>query len=334
VLLAVIGPTWLTATDERGVRRLDDPEDIVRLEVEAALARDVWVIPILVEGTVMPGRNDLPESLAGLARRHALLIRHESFRSDVGRLVTAIERVLGAAPGTGTAASGPDASGNEPARVKAELMSDPGSPLSDGYFGNDEEEGDDSTSQLEKASPAKSVGAGGPGDKRSVFLVHGRDTRAAKGMRMFFRALNLHVIEWEKAVLETGQAAPYIGDVIFAGMRVADAVVVLLTPDDLVRLRPDLLSPEDPAHEREIRGQARANVIYEAGIADALDRSRTVLIELGEVKSLSDLSGRSVLRFDGRPSSRNKLVIHLRNAGLDPDTTGSDWLSIGDFDAE
>src|SRR5215471_7105583 len=88
VLLAVIGPDWLTATNERGQRRLDDPDDIVRLEIEAALARHVRVIPILVEGAVMPGRDDLPESLAGLARRNALLIRHDSFRSDVGRLVT------------------------------------------------------------------------------------------------------------------------------------------------------------------------------------------------------------------------------------------------------
>src|SRR5262249_38379475 len=95
----IIGPNWLTATDERGSRRLDDPDDLVRLEIEAALARGVRVIPILVEGAVMPGRQDLPESLAGLARRNALLIRHDSFRSDAGRLVTAIERVLAAAPG-------------------------------------------------------------------------------------------------------------------------------------------------------------------------------------------------------------------------------------------
>ena len=114
VLLAVIGPDWLTAADERGRRRLDDPDDIVRLEIEAALARDVRVIPILVEGAVMPTRQDLPESLAGLARRNALLIRHESFRSDAGRLVTAIERVL-AASGTATVSSSPDAYGVRPA---------------------------------------------------------------------------------------------------------------------------------------------------------------------------------------------------------------------------
>jgi hypothetical protein len=101
VLLVVIGPAWLTAADERG-RRLDDPDDIVRLEIEAALDRGVRVIPILTEGAVMPTPYDLPESLAGLARRNALPIRHESFRSDAGRLITAIEPVLSAASDTGT----------------------------------------------------------------------------------------------------------------------------------------------------------------------------------------------------------------------------------------
>ena len=97
VLLAIIGPNWLTVTDRQGRRRLDDPDDFVRLEIEAALARGVRVIPVLAEGTVMPGMEDLPESLAGLAHRNAVFIRHESFRSDAGRLVMAIEPVLAAA---------------------------------------------------------------------------------------------------------------------------------------------------------------------------------------------------------------------------------------------
>ena len=111
VLLAIIGPDWLAAADERGDRRLDDPDDIVRLEIEAALARDVRVIPILVEGADMPERPDLPESLAGLARRNALHIRHDSFRSDAGRLVTAIERILAPAPGTAAIPSAPAGQG-------------------------------------------------------------------------------------------------------------------------------------------------------------------------------------------------------------------------------
>ena len=50
VLVAVIGPGWLRTADERGGRRLDDPDDLVRLEIGAALARGVRVIPVLVEG--------------------------------------------------------------------------------------------------------------------------------------------------------------------------------------------------------------------------------------------------------------------------------------------
>ena len=68
VLLVVIGGWWLTATGEDGRRRLDDPGDFVRLEIEAALARHVRVIPVLVDGARMPRAADLPASLEGLAR--------------------------------------------------------------------------------------------------------------------------------------------------------------------------------------------------------------------------------------------------------------------------
>jgi hypothetical protein len=95
VLLAIIGPHWLDAMDERGGRRLEDPDDFVRLEIEAALTRNVRVIPILVEGASMPDWRDLPESLAGLVRRNAFIVRHESFAYDAERLVTVIEAVIG-----------------------------------------------------------------------------------------------------------------------------------------------------------------------------------------------------------------------------------------------
>jgi hypothetical protein len=94
VLLAIIGPHWLATTDERDHRRLEDPDDIVRLEIEAALAGNVRIIPILVDDAVMPRRQDLPESLAGLARRNALFIRHDSFRNDAERLVAELRSVI------------------------------------------------------------------------------------------------------------------------------------------------------------------------------------------------------------------------------------------------
>ena len=93
VLVAVIGPGWLTARDTQG-RRLDDPHDWVRVEVRTALARGVRVIPVLVRDAVMPDREDLPKDLAGLARRAALRVRHESFRDDAARLVAAVAQVL------------------------------------------------------------------------------------------------------------------------------------------------------------------------------------------------------------------------------------------------
>jgi TIR domain len=106
VLLAVIGPRWLTVTDEDGRRRLDDPDDLVRVEIAAALERDIRVIPVLVEGAVMPSRQQLPEVLAGLARRNALSVRHESFRADAERLLAAVEPLLrptaAPAPGRGS----------------------------------------------------------------------------------------------------------------------------------------------------------------------------------------------------------------------------------------
>jgi TIR domain/WD domain, G-beta repeat len=107
VLLAVIGPTWLAATGEDGRRRLEDPDDIVRLEIAAALERDIRVIPILVEGAVMPRRQQLPEDLVKLARRNALSLRHESFRSDADRLLAAMEPILNAPAAPAPVASGP-----------------------------------------------------------------------------------------------------------------------------------------------------------------------------------------------------------------------------------
>jgi hypothetical protein len=94
VLLALIGDRWLTITDQRGVRRLDDPGDFVRVEIEAALSRNVRVIPILVDGATMPGAEEVPPSLAGLSRRQALELSPSRFDFDSGRLLTVLDKTL------------------------------------------------------------------------------------------------------------------------------------------------------------------------------------------------------------------------------------------------
>jgi uncharacterized membrane protein YhaH (DUF805 family) len=94
-VLVVIGRHWLTATDHTNRRRLDDPTDFVRLEIEAALTRDIRVIPVLVDGARMPRAEDLPESLRPLTRRQAVELTHQRFVSGVDELAAGLKRALG-----------------------------------------------------------------------------------------------------------------------------------------------------------------------------------------------------------------------------------------------
>ena len=91
VLLAFIGPQWATLTDATGRRRLDDPQDWVVEEIAVALTRGVRVIPVLVDGAVLPTADQLPASLRALTNRQALPLRHSSFSADAARLVAAVE---------------------------------------------------------------------------------------------------------------------------------------------------------------------------------------------------------------------------------------------------
>lgn len=96
VMLVMIGAKWLTCTEANGVRRLDNPSDFVRLEIETALARPgVLVIPIAVGSTPYPTQDDLPESMRALARRNGMTLDYHSFDDDFQRLLRALERIRG-----------------------------------------------------------------------------------------------------------------------------------------------------------------------------------------------------------------------------------------------
>ncbi|HSM83809.1 MAG TPA: toll/interleukin-1 receptor domain-containing protein, partial [Nodosilinea sp.] len=94
VVLAVIGPTWLTATDDQGHRRLKNPADWVRVEIEEALEREgVLVIPLLVSHAAMPRPDDLPNSLQNLAFRNYREARPDpDFHKDMDRLIEGLSR--------------------------------------------------------------------------------------------------------------------------------------------------------------------------------------------------------------------------------------------------
>ena len=97
-VIVVIGQEWLSSADADGSRRLDDPEDLVRQEISVALARDVLVIPVLVQGAVLPKPEDLPPELVGLTRHNAFEVSDARWNYDADRLVRALEEALAPTP--------------------------------------------------------------------------------------------------------------------------------------------------------------------------------------------------------------------------------------------
>lgn len=168
-------------------------------------------------------------------------------------------------------------------------------------------------------------------DQRQVFVVHGRDDRLRRDFFGFLRALDLKPLEWSEALRLTGKAAPYIGEVLDKAFGTAQAIVVLLTPDDEVRLVPELWSSNEEEAEKELRLQARPNVLFEAGMAFGRNPDRTLLVEVGRVKAFSDVAGRHVVRLTNSPESRQDVAERLRTAGCAVSTSGRDWLQQGDF---
>jgi predicted nucleotide-binding protein len=165
----------------------------------------------------------------------------------------------------------------------------------------------------------------------TVFVVHGRDLAAREAVFAFLRSLNLRPLEWTQALKLTRKGSPYLGEVLDAAFREAAAIIVLLTPDDDAKLRTAFLGPRDPKHERELTGQARPNVLFEAGMAFGRDPNSTVLVQLGETRPFSDVGGRHVLHLSNNPVSRLEFATKLANAGCNVDTSGTDWLTAGDF---
>lgn len=164
---------------------------------------------------------------------------------------------------------------------------------------------------------------------RNVFVIHGRNELARKGLFEFLRAIGLKPMEWEHARELTGSGSPYIGQILDAAFSAAQAMIVLQTPDDVVHLHESLAHAGDPECQPQM--QARANVIFEAGMAIARDEDRTIIVTMGTVKEFSDISGRHTVRLDGSFAKRQALANRLKSAGCPVDLAGTDWHSAGDL---
>jgi hypothetical protein len=92
VVLALVGKHWVNAVDEHGHRRLDKPNDFVRLELEQALERSIPIVPLLVQNARMPSESELPQSLEDFASRNAFELSDTRWRYDLEKLLTWLKR--------------------------------------------------------------------------------------------------------------------------------------------------------------------------------------------------------------------------------------------------
>jgi predicted nucleotide-binding protein len=169
---------------------------------------------------------------------------------------------------------------------------------------------------------------------RDVMVVHGRDEEMKDAMFAFLKALDLRPLEWTTGIRETGSANPSVQQIVDALFGKADAVVVLLTPDDEARVRPQFQEPNDPPWEKKMTGQARPNVLFEAGMAMGLHPDRTVLAQIGHVRPFSDIGGSFITHMNNTVAKRKELAIKL-SAACAVDMDGEDWRTPakgGDFE--
>lgn len=159
-------------------------------------------------------------------------------------------------------------------------------------------------------------------DRRKIFVVHGRDMRPVSVIQQYLQHLHLEMMSWSAARALTGKPSPHTYEIVEAGMRGAAAVLVIFSPDDLARVKDDFSDDDDP--DRALQGQARQNVLLEAGMAFAMSRERTVFVQTARTREISDIAGFNWVPLNGLYDSRKDLKERLVQAGA--------TVRSGDFD--
>lgn len=162
----------------------------------------------------------------------------------------------------------------------------------------------------------------------TIFVIHGRDERARREVFHFLRAVGLSPVSWDRALREAGGGAPSINQVVDKAIRADRAFLVLLTPDDVVYLKRELADDEhDP--ETQSAGQARPNVLFEAGMALGRFPEHTVLVEFGKVRKFTDIDGLYRVQLNDSPEARHTLAHRLAAIGCDVNLEDKDWYTAG-----
>ncbi len=162
---------------------------------------------------------------------------------------------------------------------------------------------------------------------KNIFVVHGRNLALKDSLFAFLRCIDLAPLEWNTIVKATGKPSPYIGEILQKGFSMAQAILVLFSPEDEARLQERFRNEHEPEYERNLTPQARQNVIFEAGMAMGIAPDRTILVQCGSLRPFTDISGIHFVHLDNTAVKRKELVDRLVNAGCMPNTDGSDWLS-------
>jgi predicted nucleotide-binding protein len=145
---------------------------------------------------------------------------------------------------------------------------------------------------------------------RKVFIVRGQDQRPVDVLERFLHFAGLEVMSWNDAEDLTGETQPDTYDVIVEAMKAAAAIIIILSPDDEARLKEEFAGTE-----QDFEGQPRQNVLLEAGMAFSMDRNRTILVESGSRRPISDIAGFNWVTMDGSWENRDKLIKRLQRAG-------------------
>jgi predicted nucleotide-binding protein len=171
---------------------------------------------------------------------------------------------------------------------------------------------------------------------RSIFVVYGRDDAVNNAVFQLLRRLDLKPLEWESLVRGSrGGMTPLLSDVVVNAPKLASAAVVVLTPDDMVMLHPELRKPREDAFELHPNLQPRPNVLLELGLVLGVYPERTLILEFGELRPIADLAGRNSVRFHqstGLVDALRKIAGRLHEVGLPVDDSGSDWLDPKPFE--
>ena len=159
-------------------------------------------------------------------------------------------------------------------------------------------------------------------DPRNIFVIYGRNLQVKEDLFDLLRTVDLKPFEWSTVVELTGEGCPTNYQSIDKAMDNVQAFIALFTPDDEVKLRDELLDKGEK--EESVTHQPRPNVLFETGLAFGKDRKKTIIVEVGEIRRITDLDGFNTVKLDGSIKKRKELIKRLETLNCKIDTT-SNW---------